>query len=84
MECLVARFIATLDARTHTLLADVAIQLPSSLWYFFNVHDRLHECMITKGDFWNPHGTQKMSPFGRVCLFERAVGVWTEDASLRT
>jgi hypothetical protein len=39
--------------------------------------------MISKRYFWNPHRTQKMSPFGRVCLLERAIGVGAEDAGLR-
>ena len=83
MKCLVACLVSALDARTHTLLANVAVQLPSSLWHFLDIHNRFHESVISKRDLWNPHGAKEMSPFGRVCLFEGAIRVWAEYAGLK-
>jgi len=48
VERLIASFIPTLDASTHSLITEIAVQLPSSFRHLFNVHDWLHECVVTK------------------------------------
>lgn len=58
MESLVAILVATLDAGAHSLTADVAGQLPSGLGDLLDIHDRLHEGVVSQRDFRNPHGTE--------------------------
>ena len=55
MEGLKARLIATLYACTHFLVADVTVKLPAISRDFLHVHYWLHESMVTKRDFRNPH-----------------------------
>lgn len=58
MESLVAILVATLDAGAHSLAADVARQLPSGFGDFLDIHDRLHERVVSQRDFGNPHGAK--------------------------
>jgi len=81
MECFVASSIATLNAGAHWLAADIAKQLPTTLRYLLDVHHRLHECVISKVDLWDPHGTKEMSPSIRG-LFKGSFGVWAEYTGL--
>lgn len=83
VESLVAILVATLDACAHSLAADVAGQLPSSLGDLFDIHDRLHERVISQRDFRNPHGAKQMGPFGRIRLLECTVCIGTKYARLR-
>lgn len=46
MECLVAVLIATLNARTHPLVADVALKFPPGSWDLLDFHDGLHERVV--------------------------------------
>jgi hypothetical protein len=48
VERLVASLVSTLYASAHSLMAKITGELPPSLWYLFNIHDWLHECMIAK------------------------------------
>jgi hypothetical protein len=64
MEGLIAILVTALDARSHSLVADIAGQSPSILWYFFDLHDGFHESVISQRDLRNPHGAKKMRPLG--------------------
>lgn len=83
VESLVAILVATLDAGAHSLAADVAGQLPSGLGDLFDIHDRLHERVVSQRDFRNPHGAKQMGPFGRIRLLECTVCIGTKYARLR-
>jgi hypothetical protein len=82
MEGLVASLVTALNACTHPLLTDIAAQPPSGFWDFLHVHHRFHESVVAKRDFRNPHGTQEVGPFRRICLLERTVRVGTENTCL--
>lgn len=82
MEGLVTCLVAALYAGPHLLIAYVTGQFPPTLGDLLDVHYRLHEGVIAKGDLRNPHGTQKVSPFRRIGLLESAIRVGAENASL--
>jgi hypothetical protein len=63
MERNEAVFIAALNGCSHLLLTDVAKQLPAAAWDFLNVGDWLHQRRVPDGNFWDPDGTQQVSPF---------------------
>lgn len=57
MKGLIAILVATLDASTHPLTADVTCQLPTVLGDFVDILDWFHECVVSERDLGNPHGT---------------------------
>ena len=48
VERLVTGLVPALDTSTHSLVAEITGQLPSSFGDLFNLHDRLHERMVAK------------------------------------
>lgn len=82
MECLVAILVATLDARPHLLVADIALQLPSRPRDLLHLHNRLHEGMIAKRHFRYPHCAEQMSPSRGISLLKGPIGIGAENAGL--